>query len=345
MLNCEFKIKTGTKTCDHYLASDKQGEPGFCSLPSRFRCPEAILAKGMRLSHSSVQNFLRCKRLWKYKEVDGITVRSDQMSAAANMGMLWDKCNDILYGNTDLSVVKDTVSRLRIDEYDESRVRALFKAHKSLELKIDTKDLIGLQAEFFYHHFDTASDDVIIHGFYDRLYGDHFVECKLTSSPEYYLSPFLINSQIGTYFLANDNLGFVDMEVVRRPAQKPYKESSKRVRRESASEFYERIYADIMARPSYYFVGLNRKTWKYGKRFYRDEFDLNELADRYKFILAEIRDCVKRESFYCNDKACMMFGSMCEYLDICRTGAVSETVFEYKEKLMEKQFESEEGKS
>ena len=327
---CKRQIKTGSKPCDHYIALDQLGEPGLCSLPNMFRCPVALFKKGIRLSHSSVQDFLRCKHLWKLKHIDGILIKPYQNSVPMKLGTLWDKCNDIIYGLADQDSLKTLISDLSVDLYDVARVRACLKAFSSLELKIEHENLVGLQQEFFYKH--VGSEHVTIHGFYDRLYTDHFVECKFSSSPDFYLSPFELASQIGTYFLANKSLDYVTMEIVRRPTQSPYKVGSKHSKNETPKEFYNRLHMDILSRPSHYFIGLNRRDWTYGKKFYRDEFDLKELAERYEFILSEIKDCVKRGSFYKNNSACRMFGSVCEYQPICKIGAVSETVFEYKGK-------------
>jgi hypothetical protein len=98
---------------------------------------------------------------------------------------------------------------------------------------------------------------------------------------------------------------------------------------ESSDQYEDRCYSDIISRPSYYFLGWDRKTRNFGHRFYRSEFDLDEIHSTYRFVTQEIEETIQRGSWYPNNLACHVPGP-CQYLPIKKSGVVSEEIFTRK---------------
>ena len=290
----------------------------YCKIPTRFRCPLAIQSHIFKLSHSTVQDFLICKRKFWLRNIIGVQIRPHKKSLPLKRGGLWDKLQDLFYGDCKASDIKDYIKLVRIPEMEVARIKGLYKAFRECVRPVK-KNLIGPQQHFNYHHYDTVNGDVLVHGYYDRLYPTWFAECKLTAKPQYYEDPFYMRSQVGTYFLAKDKLEYVNLEVTKVPDLKPYKQGRNRTRNETPKEFQARVYEDVKSRPAYYFKGYNRKTKTYGWDFARSEFSLDLLKTRYCQIIREIKECSQRSAYYDNEKGCMIFDKECELMEICKT--------------------------
>jgi hypothetical protein len=166
---------------------------------------------------------------------------------------------------------------------------------------------------------------VYIKGFYDRKYPTFFEEDKLSSRPDHYLDTYFIHSQCGTYFLADPSLEYCTMKVVRVPDLK----STGKNKDEDDEAYYRRCYEDVISRPSHYFIGYDRAKHTYGRKFYRSEFNLDEIRNRYEIAAIEIqqaRDWQREglDGYYRDDKACQQIWGPCDLLPICRTGGLSE---------------------
>jgi hypothetical protein len=66
-------------------------------------------------------------------------------------------------------------------------------------------------------------------------------------------------------------------------------------------------------------------------RFWRSEFDLDEIYSTYAHVLREIRETVKHGSWYGNPLACHV-PAPCPFLAIKRSGVVSEELFEKRQR-------------
>ena len=323
-MKCKQKnlIKDSTK-CLHYRSSS-DASAGLCSLPNEFRCIEAIENTAMKLSHSSLMNFLRCKRLYYYNNIKGLRVRPEMLSQPLLMGGLYDKYMEMEY-NTGKEIEIDKTNMTNVSIV---KVKTIMRVIRDLELKPQLDGYISSQ-----FHFDCKLDDALVQGYYDRKYSDHFVEMKFTGSPQYYNTAFEIQNQIGTYFLADEAMEYCIMEITVAPQLRLSKKSKKRLVDESPDEYYERVYEAILKQPSKYFIGLNRDKGTWGKKFYRKEFDLKAIKKRYECITTEIRESAKRGWFYQNTTACNMFGGKCDYYDLCKSdGYVSEMIYTKRSK-------------
>jgi hypothetical protein len=226
------------------------------------------------------------------------------------------------------------IEKYEINPRDVAKVRGLYRAYKLLEIQIDPgyelQAKIDLKIGFDKTWGEGTPVEVLITGFYDRKYPDHFIENKLSGRPDYYLDPFFIQSQVGTYFLADPSLQSCTMEIARTPDLK----STGRFKEESDDDYGERVYQDVLSRPSHYFLGYQQDTHKYGKKFYRTEFNLEELKARYIHILREYWEARLFGGWYKSDKSCMnaLPGIQCEMLQLCRYNNLSETIYQIRKR-------------
>ena len=310
-MNCPKIIPLPNSPCAHYIPSINKKEAGYCKLPSMFRCIEALKHYSIKLSHSAVQDYLTCRRLFYIKHIAGLTTRDDLISSAMKMGKLYDIMVGGMYESNESynNKLADYITTSKINEFNLAMVLGFVRGMKEF-VDAESDRFVGLQQELTYSRYDTINGDVLIHGFYDRLYEDHFVESKFTSHPDIYTTyPFHILSQIGTYFLADEKLKYVIMEVARKPQLK-VKDN------ETAEQFERRVYGDILKKPSYYLIGLDKTKRRFGKIFYRNEFDLNGLNERYGMIIREIREMMERDSYYHDETSCEKWGNTCPLLGV-----------------------------
>lgn len=316
---------------------------GLCKLDDHYRCLEDVAMNSIQLSHSTVQNYTRCKRLCWYKDIMGKILKTEYISDPLKTGTLWGKAQHMVYNTRDKDdnpietpeTLKQYHIESKINLFSLAKVKAVYRVYSDL-IEPDIKDLIGLEQHFSWEFNDADPNGIVvarIHGYFDRLYSNYFVECKFTKNKSYYDNVFAIQSQCGTYFLGNPNLEYVIMEVIQIPDLRPLQESKKREFAEEPEEYENRMYAEILRVPSNVFIGLDRSVNKFGMKFWRKEFDLQELIHRYKWITQEIRDTIRRNSWYIEDKNCFMYGSQCEYYNICSNhGYADENMFETRNK-------------
>ena len=328
-------------SCFYYEKQSNGRICGLCKHSDHYRCLADLGVKPLPLSHSAVQDFLICKRLFYIKNILGLQVRNSHVGNPLKMGALWDRVLQWYYGNKEINI-QEIIDEYDIAEENVAIVRGLYRAYRDLNVLIEDGGEFQARVNMVIDDFGDGVKEwgngekvkLLVRGFYDRKYDRYFVENKLSSRPDGYLDTFFIQSQIGTYFLGDPKLEYCIMEVVRTP-------SLRITKGEELSENYKgyenRVYEDVMGRPGHYFVGWNKETRTYGKKFYRTEFDLDEIRDRYKSVFKEIYDSIWYDSWYKNDRSCrgIMPGMQCDYIGICRYNNFSESVYTMKEKEFE----------
>lgn len=323
-----FKQTSKPLQTDCFYNMPVDGEAGFCKMPQYYRCIEDVKRMIVPLSYSSMSNFLTCHNLFYLRNIRGIEMIESKVSSAIKMGVLWDVCLQKLLGG-DIRI-KDTIETYEIENIDIARVKGLFRAYKELGIEVPP----GYEMQHRFKKMIKIYDDeahgensgVLINGIFDRKYENSFAENKLSSRPNYYFDIFFIQSQIGAYFLADNKLEWVDMEVVRTPALKSQQE-------EQPEEYEERVFTDAISRPSFYFIGYNKNKRSYGRKFYRSEFNLDEILQRFKSVSREIHEACALGGFYKNDRACsnILPGIACEMIGICRYNTMAENTFRIRE--------------
>uniref|UniRef100_A0A6H1ZH90 PD-(D/E)XK nuclease superfamily protein n=1 Tax=viral metagenome TaxID=1070528 RepID=A0A6H1ZH90_9ZZZZ len=317
--------------CDCLYRIDDLDNAGFCKRPEYYRCIKEAGVMSVPLSYSSVSDFLTCPMLYYLKAIRGIVMKPSAMGSAVKMGALWDRAKQNLLGKS--VNMGEVVEEYEIKDMDIAKVKAVNRAYKELGIKVDQPCV--LQAEF---NNEIVADGlyaehkipVKVKGFYDRKYKNYFAEDKLSGRPDNYLDIFFIQSQIGAYFLADPSLEYCIMEIVRTPDLK----STGRFKEESAGEHEDRTFSDILSRPSFYFIGYDREKKCYGKKFFRNEFDLAGIRDRFRIVSIMIKDCAAFDGWYKNDRACgaILPGIPCDMKGVCRYNTMSETMYAFKKK-------------
>ena len=302
--------------CAHYIRPDDPSEPGFCRQTDFYHCTEALKRKLPPLSYSSLTDFVRCRLKYKHRKIDGIEIRPQHLPEPIKLGSLWDTFINTQYSAEDS--LMDKMEALQPSEMQVAKFSALVRAFNDLEVKVKKEGLLGVQ-----YKISVPLGEISLIGFVDQAYEDHIVEVKLSSRPDFYTQRENLAYQLGTYFLANDNWEYADVQITRVPQLRTGKG---KFSDESPDAYEERIYSDILSRPAYYFIGWDRKTRTYGTRFYRSEFDLDEIYQTYVHVEHEIKDTIQRGAWYPNNLACHV-PTPCVYLPIKRSGVVSNEIF------------------
>jgi hypothetical protein len=229
---------------------------------------------------------------------------------------MWDKFMENKYGKShDLSKLSNV---LDLSELEVARFNAICAAYNKLQLGRKDEGISPvLQKKII-----IPGVNCNIVGYLDRAYEDHFVEIKMSGRPAYYQDPFNIAFQVGTYFLANPRWAWVDMEVTRTPTMTWERDN------ETLDDYETRLYKDIIKRAPMYFPGIKRKECSFGRRFFRQEFPLEEIKSTYEYIESEILDASRDPSgskFYKSFQCSSPYP--CDFLPICRDGVVSTTLF------------------
>lgn len=340
------------------------GECGYCKRPETYRCI-ADITRTVSQSHSSVGNFLICHYYYYLTKILGIEVRPAHLPVAMKAGKLWDCTKQFYLGakviedhEVKYKTPWDVINHYEIDPITVAKVRALSKAYKELEIKVELG--YELQAEVNLNYTITLPPSAFIPsisigkeafnlwqirqdqeadkriwefplrvaGFYDRKYNNYFTEDKLSGRPDFYLDPFFVDSQCSTYFLADPNLEYCIMEVVQFPQHKELKKKE-----ESPEQMFERVYQDILSRPSNYFKGWDNKKRMYGYKFHRGEFDLKAAEARYKQAVIDIQAARWSNIFYKDFTRCgNMYGHMCEMRTICKNGNIPTEMYKIRGK-------------
>jgi len=284
----------------------------------------------MHLSHSSRETFIRCRQAFYLSRIKHISIRNSMLPLPVKLGAIWDKYIESRY----LGVKFMDKFWSMIDEYgiesdmDVAKIYALIQAHRTLEMEPQYETDDGGIFRGCQHKFEIPGEIPII-GYIDRAYSNFIVETKLTARPDFYFQIHNITSQIGTYFLSSPEYKYAVIESARVPGLRT---GAGKYSDESPDAYRDRIISEIISKPSYYFLGFNRDTRTFGKKFWRGEVDLDELAQDYVYVNKEIQRALEDGdgAFYKNRKACYVPGP-CFYLNICDTGVCSESIYEVKE--------------
>jgi hypothetical protein len=210
----------------------------------------------------------------------------------------------------------------QLNDMQQAKISGLIRAFQDLEIQTETDGLLGCRYKI---HVPVGQNQII--GYVDQAYEDHFVENKFSARPDFHAQKENVADKLGTFFMGNTNWKYAVIKIVRSPQLRTgwgkYSE-------ESAQEYEERIYGDVISRPAHYFIGWDRKARTYGVRFWRSEFDLDEIFSTYVYVLEELQDTLRRGSWYPNNLACHV-PSACAFLPIKRTGVISEEIYQRKE--------------
>ena len=336
----DFQPTFGAANTCQYIIEQREGKAcGLCKKQDRYRC--LFDSRPIPLSHSSVQDFLSCHRLYYLKHVVGIEIRPSQKSDMLKAGTLFDAVTRIRHGQDPKVVnIPGTIEKEEIPDRVVGIIKSINRAMRDLDIKFPDGEV---QHEFWKvlpiqdldgkKYATGLPAEVEVHGFLDVKQDGGFIEYKCTGSPDRYHDARFLASQAAPYFMSDETLDWMDVRAVRYPALR----KGKGVDEENDESFADRVYEDIIRRPSWYFPGWNKETRSFGKRFYRSEFDLEEYSGRFRHILREIHEARLMNGFYRNDRACnnLLPGIPCEFQNPCWYNKISETIYQIREKKIE----------
>jgi len=269
-----------------------------------------------------------------------ISVKENNKAMPLKRGTMWDKIQEYFMGAIGYDIawnnLEEYIKLNNVDDITAAKTRAMVRAHDELFKPVDGYKIPELLLDNgIQFPLELNLDEYTrITGFYDAKYYSSFDEVKFSAKPENYLNKFDISSQVGTYFLADDDMDYVNMKVARVPDLKIGSD-------ESVIKFENRLFNDILSRASFYFPGLQRHTepWTYGVRFYREEFDLEEIRQRYKWIVRDIRTKMNEGGWYREERKCEEYGSKCDYYPICTSGGfISDFIYNIPNKVDDEKY-------
>jgi Zn-finger protein len=331
--HCEHFLPDFKKQqCQFYDAASDERQCGFCFKPEYYRCV-ADIHRIIPLSYSSVSDYLTCHHLYYLKAIRGIQINNTMKSSALKRGTLWDKVlQKLLNPDSDININEVIVAN-EINSRDVAAVRGIYRAYKELGIETepggDLQAKIDLSIPFGLEWGNKYPVELLVTGYYDRKYPTYFAENKMSGRPNNYEDPYFIQSQVGVYFMADPNLEYCIMEIVKSPDLK----STGRFKDEDDDEYSERVFQDAISRPAFYFMGWDSTTRRYGRKFYRSEFGIDELRERFIAIFKEIFEARFHQRWYRNDRVCsnILPGIACDMLPICRLGgSVAENNYEIR---------------
>ena len=148
---------------------------------------------------------------------------------------------------------------------------------------------------------------------------DWIVEYKTAGQiDKSYFDRLYVDSQITLYMLAARRLGFKPVGVIYRVLKKP---ALRRRQNETVDAFVERMKADYLARPEFYF---------YETRLYRSEDDLSDFERQMWYEVQQADRNAAQGRVYRHSHACSNYGT-CPYLPLCTGESGAEAMYEYRE--------------
>lgn len=133
-----------------------------------------------------------------------------------------------------------------------------------------------------------------------------------------YFDRLYVDTQITTYMLAAERMGYHPVGVIYRVLRKP---ALRKGQKESLEQFLTRLEADIAARPEFYFME---------RRLYRTTDDLADFEKQLYYETRQADENYRKGLCYKHSTACSMYGR-CEYLPLCMGEAGAVAMFEIKE--------------
>jgi hypothetical protein len=200
---------------------------------------------------------------------------------------------------------------------------------------IEEKAMLPRDLKWEQEYFKHTKNDTIFHGIVDceQVTGNGklmFGEIKYTGNPDYYLTNFTARGQYRGYFYMNSKYTMCHVMPVRVPMLKDKQDESGELKG-------ERIANDIIKRIGWYFPGYNPKATgiKWGKPFYRLEFDLEDFEEQIDWAAREIRTACKHSYWLQKWNACDS-PFPCDYKPICQSGGINWEIFEKRKQKIGK---------
>jgi hypothetical protein len=304
-MNCEFRERGSEgRGCKFEIL-------GKCNQSSYYYCIEYMKHKLWNLSFSSVRTFDVCPRKFYYTDILGIKRKESFSSLPLRSGSYLHGL--VSHSNKPVYFTKDELR----DRYNIDMVYQVMN-----ELNLFCVDSLHNEP---IHELTIVNTQIGLKGILDLYHIDYFGELKLSAKPESYLNNWTAYDQLAYYFLITPHK-YCYMLPVRTPLLKEGKD-------EHPDMYRHRLKSDILRRPKFYFpeYGEGRTEFKWGRKYYRSEFDLEGLQTKINWVRNEIRSALNAGYFTQRYANCMSYGYPCDYAPVCETGGINEVVYEYKQ--------------
>lgn len=281
------------------------------------------------LTNSSLTSFKTCPRKYELQyELGYVPVRESEplfFGKLFHFGLeVWAKNNK----NIGLMVAQTEqyfMAARNEDQFLLCKIVALLEGYHE-RYKNEEFEVVGSELQFKTPVLNPkslrASKSYVLEGVIDRLLKDKngrfiLLETKTTSEniedpASDYWSRLGLDSQLSTYFLGAESLGFKIetclYDVIRKPTIKPKKE-------ETPQQFYDRLSADIAERPSFYYARREIPRTKNDLvSFFNDVWGVSQVLSLFQ----------KNKSFPRYTNACRSNYGYCQYFAVCSGQATLE---------------------
>jgi len=269
------------------------------------------------LSYSQIQSWTRCKRKWYLAQIVGL--EPVELAGPLKRGGIASDVLDLVHtGDANpLAPIKKAYS---IERESEDKVERDLAALEGVFTWYIGSEYAEMKGRTQYHWEWKEPDYPRLQGYLDLMYPNEdsiAYEFKYTGNPDNY-SRFTLQDQLSAYFLGVPTLQRITLRAIQTPTLKPTKG-------ESQNQYIERVLIDCKRQPKKYVTDTH---------YWRSEFDLEAYREKARWVAKEIVEACDRgeKGCYQNLNACYAPGQ-CEFLKVCEGGgAVSETLYRYKEK-------------
>jgi len=261
-----------------------------------------------KIRRSHLNDFERCPRLFWYINEQGIEVKPEASPVVQRCGSY---LHSLVAGSEEQIYFSD------VEEREKRQVEVIYDCMVELDLIPEVHHEVFFQREI--------TSTISVEGTLDMVKGNWFGEMKYTTKPDYYLHTFSAQAQLEFYFFIS-GLEVASILPVRQPALR-YMEG-----KEDVDKFLGRLKEDVLRRPSYYFPHYDPdKQPRWGLKFYRSEFDMDEVERRLRWWFKEIKKC-REFDYWPQRKQNCLAPFECSYLSLCESGAFNEAIYTIRKK-------------
>ena len=259
------------------------------------------------IRRSYLNDFERCPRLFYYVNEQKIVVKPEAASLAQRCGSY---LHALVAGSSE-----EQIPFGPNEERERQQVEVIYDCMLELDLIPRARHEVFFQRQI--------TETISVEGTLDMVKGNWFGEMKYTAKPEYYLHTFSAQAQLEFYFFLS-NLEVASVLPIRQPALR-YQDG-----KEDMDKFLGRLRDDILKRPSFYFPYYDPEKFpKWGLKFYRHEFDMEDVHKRLRWWFKEIQKC-RKYNYWPQRKQNCLAPFECSYLPLCESGAFNEAIYRIK---------------
>lgn len=286
-------------------------------------------------TNSSTTCFRRCPKEYYYRYV--LLRRTEAKAEALVFGSAIHRALNVWWMASELSPLKrlnqaiETIGNCNLDQFTRVKAEELLMGYTAMWGDVNST-IVGVEQKFEIERQTFSMNPYTLTGSIDAITSEHIVEHKTSSMDiqphsDYWEHIQSLDGQVSTYLEGVREIG-LDItkcmyDVIHKVKLEPLKATPKESRKytkagelykgqreqdEDIHEFRARVRADIVSRPSYYFV--RQMIVRLPQQF---EDHLDDIDSTVRMI----RYCDSSKSYPRHTNACDRFGRKCEYHRVC----------------------------